>query len=357
MPARRNERGEHRRGRRGRKELVAARARLDTREGLIGWAFVARAILGLVVFLVIPIAMTVWVSLRDWSGFTPPGDSTYIGLENYTEVLTQDGIRRADFARAIRNNFWYVVGVVPAQTATAFVLAAVVNQRFLKGKGFFRTAYYFPSITSSVAITLIFTFLFLTRGLVNQVLPFPDVNWLDTSNGVIHNLMGVLGVDQGPQWMRDTEFMSLDVWEWMAGPSVAMVAIMLLVTWTTTGTMMLIFLAALQSIPSSIAEAAIVDGASGAQQFWRITLPMMKPTVYFVVTLGLIGTWQVFDQIFVATFGGPRKATITPAFWIYFQTFNNSRAGAGAALAVILFFIIMLFDSIKRLFVRDEGVL
>jgi len=321
---------------------------------VVGWLFTLPAVAGLIVFLVLPILFTVWVSLTDWSGLTPPLESDVIGFENYQELLVDDGLRRKDFARSIRNNFWYVVGVVPAQTFLAFVLAVILNQRFLKGKGFFRTAYYFPSITSSVAITLIFVFLFQTRGLVNAVLPFQDINWFDNSNGLIHNLLGVFGVDEPPGWMQ-TEVFSLEIWEWISGPSVAMTAIMLLVTWTTTGTMMLIFLAGLQSISPSIEEAATVDGATALQRFRYITVPMMKPTIYFVVTLGLIGTWQVFDQIFVATFGGPRKATITPAFWIYFQTFQNNSAALGAAMAVVLFLIIMVFDWMKRRIVAETG--
>ena len=171
---------------------------------------------------------------------------------------------------------------------------------------------------------------------------------------MIHNFLGVLGVERAPAWM-DFEIFSLSLWDWIEGPSVAMLAIMLLVTWTTTGTLMLIFLSGLQSIPPSIEEAATVDGATGVQRFWRITMPMMKPTIFFVLTISIIGTWQVFDQIFVATFGGPQKSTITPAFWVYFQTFDNASAGFGATLAVILFAIIMFFDWIKRLVVKDTG--
>ncbi|MDH4119838.1 MAG: sugar ABC transporter permease [Acidimicrobiia bacterium] len=335
-------------------DAMTGRTSLDRNETLMGWLFIAPALIGLVVFLVIPILMTVYVSLTDWSGATPPLQAEVTGTENYQELLLEDGLRRKDFARAVRNNLWYVVGVVPTQTAIAFVLAAILNQKVLKGKGFFRTAYYFPSITSSVAVTLMFVFLFQTRGLVNSVLPFQDINWFDNSNGLIHNLLGVFGVSEPPIWM-EREVFSLEIWEWIAGPSVAMTAIMLLVTWTTVGTMMLIFLAGLQSISPSIEEAAMVDGASGWQRFWGITVPMMRPTIFFVVTLGLIGTWQVFDQVYVATFGGPRKATITPAFWIYFQSFDNSAAGLGAAMAVVLFAIIMAFDWMKRRLVADTG--
>ena len=333
---------------------LSSRPRFDKRETATGVAFVTPVVIGLIIFLLIPIVMSVWVSFRDWSGLTPPAQSEFVGFENYSEVLVEDGLRRKDFARAVRNNLWYVLGVVPAQMIISFVLATIVNQRFLKGKGFFRTAYYFPSITSSVAVTLIFQFLFLTNGLVNAVLPFQDINWLQNPNGLIHNFLGVFGVERSPDWM-EFEIFSLSLWEWISGPSVAMVAIMLLVTWTTTGTLMLIFLSGLQSISPSIEEAATVDGATGVQRFFRITLPMMKPTIYFVLTVSIIGTWQVFDQIFVATFGGPQKATITPAFWVYFQTFDNASASFGAALAVILFLIIMFFDWIKRIVVKDTG--
>jgi multiple sugar transport system permease protein len=321
----------------------------------LGWLFSAPALIGLLVFVAIPIAVTVWVSLRDWSGLVSPFTTEYVGLENYNELLFEPGVRRTDLAISIRNNFYYVIGVVPLQTTLAFVLAVILNARFLKGKGFFRTAYYFPSITSSIAVTLIFVFLFQTQGAINAVLPIPTVNWLSNANGLIHNTLGVFGVDQAPGWMAETEFMGLSLWQWFAGPSVAMFAIMLLVSWTTTGTFMLIFLAGLQSIPESVEEAAKVDGASTFQTFWHITIPLMKPTIYFVVTIGLIATWQVFDQIYATNFGGPQKTTVTPAFLIYFQSFRNSEASLGAAIAVLLLLVIMFFTFIQRRMIRSSG--
>ena len=134
-----------------------------------------------------------------------------------------------------------------------------------------------------------------------------------------------------------------------------MFAIILLVTWTTTGTFMLIFLAGLQSIPDSVEEAAKVDGASTFQTFRHITIPLMKPTTYFVVTIGLIATWQVFDQIYATNFGGPQKTTMTPAFLIYFQSFRNSEASLAAAIAVLLLLVIMLFTFIQRRAIKSSG--
>ena len=338
--------------RRLRQSREADRARIFKREALWGWIFVSPAIAGLCVFLAIPIVMSVLVSLRDWSGITPPFDSQFIGLDNYRELITDDGIRRRDFAIAIRNNLYYVLGVVPAQTTIALVLAVIVNQKSLKGRGFFRTAYYFPAITSSIAISLIFMFLFQTRGAVNFILPFQNINWLANPNGVVHNLLGTMGVDKAPGWWYETEFLSLPLWEWISGPSVAMVSIMILVTWTTVGTFMLIFLAGLQNISVTVEEAARIDGASKWQRFRYITVPLMRPTIVFVVTLGLIGTWQVFDQIFAISYGGPEKTTLTPAFLTYFHTFDNAKASLGATIAVLLFFIIMAFTVLQRSWMR-----
>lgn len=330
-------------------------ARLHENESSVGWLFSAPALIGLVVFLVVPIGMAAWVSLTDWNGLAPLREAGLVGLANYKELLLDEGVRQTDFGIAIRNNLYYVLGVVPAQTILSFVLAVILNQRFLRGKGFFRTAYYFPSITSSIAITLIFVFLFQVNGAINRVLPFQDINWLGNARGVIHNFLGVLGVEEGPAFLTEPEFLGVSFWDWLAGPSVALTALMILVTWTSTGTFMLIFLAGLQNIPPAIEEAAIVDGAGSVQRFFRITIPLMRPTFFFVTTLGLIGTWQVFDQVYAGTAGGPRKTTVTPAYLIYTQAFNNSQAGLAGAIAVVLFAIIMTFTFLNRKAIKDRG--
>ena len=134
-----------------------------------------------------------------------------------------------------------------------------------------------------------------------------------------------------------------------------MFAIILLVTWTSIGTFMLIFLAGLQSIPESVEEAAKVDGASTFQTFLRITIPLMRPTIFFVVTIGLIATWQVFDQIYASNCGGPRKTTLTPAFLTYFQSFTNSKAALGAAIAMLLLVVIMFSTFLQRRFIKSTG--
>jgi multiple sugar transport system permease protein len=334
------------------------RRRIRGREGLWGWLFVSPALLGLVIFIVLPIVLAAFVSLLDWNGTSSPftGGATLVGLDNYRELILEDRLARKDFATALRNNFYYVVGVVPSQTALALFLAVIVNQRWLKGRGFFRTAFYFPSITSSVAIALVFIYLFQTGGAINAVLRLFGVDgpaWFADRRGVLHLVLGGVGVDAPPGWARH-ELMGLPAWDWLAGPSVAMCAIMLLVTWTTAGTFMVMFLGGLQNIGDEIEEASIIDGASPWERFRYITLPLLKPTLFLVLTLGVISTWQVFDQIYVMSSGDPAKTTLTPAFLSYQQAFVDSRMGLGAAIAFCLFVIIVVFTLVQRWVLRGD---
>jgi multiple sugar transport system permease protein len=323
----------------------------DTRTG---WIFLAPFVLGLLIFTVIPIFMAIWVSFTDWSGITPPQKAVSVGLSNYKTLIVDDSLRRSDFALSLKNNFYYVIFVVPIQTFLAFVLAVVVHQKFLKGRNFFRLAFFFPSITSSIAVSLMFKFMFQTDGIANAIFPGKKVNWFGDSRGTFHNLLGAMGVHKSPGFLKGS-FFGLSWWDWLAGPSVAMSAIMSSVIWTTSGTLMLIFLGGLQNIPEGLDEAATLDGATGWKRMRYITLPMLRPQVYLVLVLGLVGTWQVFDQIYAMSFGGPDKSTITPAFWIYFQSFKNGQAGLAAALAVLLCGIIAVFTLVQRMLVSDKG--
>ncbi|WP_432839635.1 carbohydrate ABC transporter permease [Dactylosporangium sp. CA-092794] len=328
------------------------------RQGLAGWLFVSPALIGLGLFMVAPILLALWVSFRDWSGLTPLSGSTPVGPANYQDLLTQTGIVRGDFAKSLRNNLYYVLGVVPAQTFLALVLAVAVNAKLLRGRTFFRTAFYFPSVTSSIAVAFIFVFLFSPSGVVNTVLSalLPGkvgLVWLDDSDGLIHLLLRGAGVDAPPGPLRH-EFLDLSWWDWLSGPSVALTSVMILATWTTTGTFMLMFLAGLQNIPVELEEAAAVDGASRRQLFWKVTLPLLRPTLFLVVTLGLIGTWQVFDQVYAMTAGGPQKTTLTPAYLVYREGFQNSAMGRAAAIAFIVFVIILVFTGLQRLVLRKE---
>ena len=322
-----------------------------------GWAFTAPAILIIGVFLVLPILLALWVSFSNWNGLgSPLGNSQFIGGTNYAKVLVDSGLAQRDFGTSIRNNLYYVLLVVPLQTALALFLAVQVNRRMLRGRGFFRTAFYFPSVTSSIAITTIFIFLFTSSGAVNQVLGWLGVNgpnWFADPRGVLHLLLGGLGVD-GSGAAAAAGPLGLSWWDWFAGPSVAMCVLIVLAIFTTSGTFMLLFLAALQNVGAEIEEAAAMDGAGPFRTFFSVTLPMLKPTLFTVLTLGLIGTWQVFDQIYLTGRGAPAKTLLTPAFLAYDTSFSDLKWGQGAAISFILFGIIVALTLFQRWVLRDR---
>ena len=326
-----------------------------------GWLFSAPAFLLLLVFLVIPILMALWVSVSDWGGRGSPfsGGVDFVGGKNYAAITSGGGLAEQDFGTALRNNLWYVVLVVPLQTALALLLAVLVNNRVLKGRGFFRTAFYFPSVTSSVAITVLWYFLFNPAGAVNRLLSLIGItgpNWPADPSGVLHNLLALVGVKNGPAALTEHTALGVSWWDWLAGPSVGMLILISMAVFTTSGTFMLLFIAALQNLSQEVEEAAMVDGASAWQRFRLVTLPQLRPTLFTVLTLGLIGTWQVFDQVFTGSQGDPGKTTMTPAYLSYVAGFGNQQWGQAAAIAFILFAIIVAFTILQRIVLRDRRV-
>lgn len=340
---------------------IRRRNRSVTRRNGAGWVFVSPMVVLLGLFLVVPVLMALWVSFSDWTGRGSPLASGvhFVGVKNYAALLTGGGLPTADLGTALRNNFYYVLFVVPLQTALSLVLAFLVNRRMLRGKGLFRTAFYFPSVTSSVAITVLWLFLFTSSGAVNGVLAWVNwhgPNWFADPNGIIHLLLGKLGVSQPPAPLAGHGFLGIAWWQWLAGPSVAMTTFILMAVFTTSGTFMLLFLAALQAISADVDEAAMMDGATAMQRFRLVTVPMLRPTIFTVVTLGLIGCWQVFDQIYTGTQGGPGKTTLTPAYLSYSSAFLSQQWGQGAAIAFVLFVIIVVLTILQRWVLRERPV-
>ena len=330
-----------------------------------GWLFVAPMVVVLGLFLLVPICMAVWVSTLDWNGQGSPfaGGADFVGLDNYASLLTVDGLPRRDFMLSLRNTFYYVLFVVPLQTALALFLAIVVNQRYLRGRSFFRTAFYFPSVTSSVAITIVFLFMFQNSGVVNTLLGYVGISgpqWFADPRGlfqVIASGLGLVDVSSPPASLTGSGVLGLSWWEWLSGPSVALLAVVFLVVWTTAGTFMLMFLAALQDIPVEVEEAARLDGVGPWQKFRFVTLPQLKPVLFLVLTLGLIGTWQVFDQVYLLGGGNPAKTTLTPAFLSYKTGFRDFDYGNGAAIAFMLFLIIIAMTLLQRYVLRDKDAI
>jgi multiple sugar transport system permease protein len=318
--------------RRPRRSAIAAE---DARAAFI---FLLPALAIFAAFLYGPILYAFWLSLHDWNVVTP--EKPFVGLENYRQLAAND-----DFQTALRNTLWYSAGVVPAQTAIGLGLAVLANRR-LRGRAVFRTAFYFPSISSSVVISIIFLWLYANNGLVNFVLgalgfPTPRPPWVQNPRGVIAMALEAGGV--------------ADVSPWLAGPSVALLSIMLMNVWTTAGTMMVVFLAGLQEIPREVYEAAAVDGATRWRIFRDVTVPLLRPVTFFVVALGLIGTLQVFDQIFVMSEGGPAKTTTTLAWLVYVEGFRRFSMGDASAVAVVLFILTLGLFLVHRRFSAQTG--
>jgi multiple sugar transport system permease protein len=300
-------------GRKGGKRM----SRLAMREALSAYGFLLPYLLVMTVFLLISTVVAFVLSFFyvDF-GFTQP---IWYGLNNYQHIwydLTHNG----DYLVSLLNVVKYTVGVVVLQTIVALALALLLNQK-VPGRGIFRTVYYLPALTSSVAISIIFLWLYK---------PLPE--------GGINYALSLVGI-HGPNWLGD--------------PNTALPAIMLLNIWTTAPTFMLVYLAALQDIPETIYEAARIDGANAWQQITRITIPLLRPTTFVVTALGTIGAFQVFDQIFVmqGPDGGPLRSTLVPVVSIYNTAFKSSLMGLACAQAFVLFVVIFAFTFVQKRFI------
>ncbi len=323
---------------------------------IAGYAFLAPYLLTTLVFTVGVILFAFYISFNKYDIFTPP---EWTGLDNYVKALS--GFwksSRKDFVQSLHNVIWYAAIVVPVQTALAIALAVLLNAP-MRFKQFFRTIFYAPSVTSSVVITLIFVWLYLKTGYMNLLfdktlgalgiesvlgLEVGGVDWLREPAGVIQLIVQALGGRiSSAQW-------------YLRGPSVAWLAIMFQNIFTTAPTFMVMFLAALQDIPPSLYEAANIDGAAGWQRFWKITLPMLRPIILLVVVLGTIGTLQIFDQVFLATSGGPLGTTQTPVYQVYTEALGTQgviQMGYASSLAFILAVIIFFFTFFQRRFIES----
>jgi multiple sugar transport system permease protein len=260
------------------------------------------------VFIVFSIGWAFYLSFTNYNLFSAP---KWVGLAEYQKVLTNE-----DFIKhALPNTLKYVGIVVPVQTVLSLIIAFAMDQK-IKGRRIFRTLFYIPSVTSSVVISLIFLWLFSKVGIINQIFG--------------------LKID------------------WLNNPTYALPTIMMVNIWATIGTMMLIFLAALQDIPYALYEAAAIDGANIFQIFRYITIPALRPAIFFVVTMGVIGCFQVFDQIYVMTAGGPLGSTTTIAYLIYKWAFRDTtiRMGRAAATSFILAIMILIVTVIQRKFIE-----
>jgi multiple sugar transport system permease protein len=276
-----------------------ARGRLFRLEALYGWLFISPAIIGLIVFNLGPIVASMIFSFTKTSMVSP---SEFVGLKNYTYLVTQDDL----FRKAMRNSLTYAVGVVPVSTVLQLLVATALN-RGRRGVSLFRVLFYLPSITPGVAIALLWVFIYNPQfGLANFVL-------------------GLFGL---PRQM------------WLGSTKTALLSIMLMSIWGSIGPGMILFLAGLQGISQAYYEAAEIDGAGTLAKFWHITVPLVSPVTFFSIVLGLIGALQVFVSVYIATGGGPRYATLTIGLYIFQRAFKLLQFGYASALAWVLALLI-----------------
>jgi len=283
---------------------------------LTGYIFMAPAIVILGIFLLLPIIMAVVLAFYKVQLL---GDVSlsFRGLRNLLRMMVDNRV-----AIALKNTAEYVVIVVPIQTTLALALALILNSQ-IKAKNFFRVILFLPTVTSSAVLTLIFM-------------------WIYNSNGLLNHFLNFIG---------------LPTYNWLGDPNVALNAIMIMNIWSTAPLYMVIFLAALQDIPDSIYEAATIDGASWWDKFFLITLPFLKPVTFFIVVMGIIGTFQLFDQsyIFSGGSGGPNNSTLTVVLLIYQYAFKTLDIGYAAALALMLALVIMIVTLIQRYLFKEES--
>ncbi|MCL7454799.1 MAG: sugar ABC transporter permease [Anaerolineae bacterium] len=283
---------------------------LVRREALTFYILISPWLLGLLLFVLGPMIVSLIVSFSEWDLLSP---AEFVGLQNYERMFTRDPL----FWQSLKVTAVYTAVYVPLELAGGLVLALLMNQK-LRFLGVFRTIYYLPSVLPGVAFVVLWMWIL-----------HPDV-------GLLNTLLGYAGIE-GPRWLAD--------------PDWALPALLLMSTWGL-GRTMVIYLASLQGIPQQLYEAAAIDGAGPWPAFWRITLPLLTPTIFFNLVLSIISTFQTFTSAFVATDGGPLDATLFYVLYLFRQAFQFFNMGYASAMAWILFLLIL---ALTLVIVRSSG--
>lgn len=298
-------------------------------EELLAFAFLVPAFLFLLVFKIWPAVFAIYISLFRWDVIQGP----FRGLGNYTDILF--GSRSEAFWQSLSTTFTYALITIPIEIALALVVAYVLFQK-IAARSAYRTIYYLPYVTSTVAAATVFTWMFHPNyGPLNAVMESIGVGalaWLDEPDGIFA-MMG--------------DRFGLDVPDWAAGPSLALGSVALFSIWHFLGFQIVIFLAGLGNIPAEYYEAARLDGASQRQLFTKVTLPLLTPQIFFVFTVASIGVLRAFNEIFVLTNGGPLDTTRTVPLLIFRTFFQQGQIGLGSAMGVLLTLIILAFTLLQ----------
>jgi multiple sugar transport system permease protein len=276
------------------------------RSTALGYALLAPSLLGVVAFLLLPILVVVWLSLHRWDLLGP---IEYVGAENWRAVLSD-----STFGNSVLVTLVFVAIVVPVQTVLGLAVAALLARR-LPGSGVFRTLYVLPWICAPLAIAVLWRWI------------------LAPTDGAVSTMLG-------------------HRIEWLTDPGLALPVVSAVIVWTNVGYVALFFLAGILAIPADIHSAARTDGATTWQRFRRITLPMLRPTMFFVLVTGVVSTAQVFDTVYALTGGGPQGHTDLVAHRIYAEAFGAAAIGRAAVMAVVVFVILLGVTVIQHLYFR-----
>jgi multiple sugar transport system permease protein len=283
-----------------------AKLRIPSEANTAAWFFLTPALVLIGVFFFLPVGASLLLSVTDFDiyGVANPSDTRFVGLSNYQHLLSNK-----DFWNALKNTLYFAFVGGPLTIAVALGAALLLNSKLVRFKGLFRTIYFTPFVTTLVAVAIVWKYLYHTQyGLFNFVL----------------GKFGISPID------------------WLGDPHWAMPAIILMAVWKSFGYNMLIFIAGLQAIPEELYDAAEIDGASSSRQFFSITLPMLTPTLVFVSVVTMIGYFQLFSEPYVMTQGGPLRSTTSVVLLMYEEGFRWWRMGNAAAVAFVLFIVILL---------------
>ncbi len=276
------------------------------KEFLVAMSMLAPNLIGLIVFMVIPAVASIGISFTNWTMLNSP---TFMGLANYKELI-HDSL----FWYTLKNTAVYVFWKVPVNIFISLAFAVLLNKK-MYGRSIFRAIFFLPLVASSVSVALLWQPLF------------------ETNNGVLNVMLRAIGLKGLP---------------WIYSQETAMMSVILVALWKEIGYYMVMFLAGLQSIPATYYEAAEIDGSSHLRTFFKITVPLISPTTFFVFIISVIGSFQIFDLTSVLTAGGPANSTYTTIMYVYKAGFNFFRMGYASAISTILFLIILVLTTIQN---------
>lgn len=279
--------------------------KLSGKKKIIPYLFILPWIIGFLVFTLFPLLFSLYMSMFDWS---ISGTKIFIGVENYLTMF-----KDKNFYHSMWVTIRYAAMLVPLNVGIALVLALLLNG-IKKGVGFFKTVFYIPTIISGVALALIWS-------------------WILKDTGILNQLLEMLGIESVP---------------WLRSPDAAMWAVVLTTIWAQ-GSMMLVFLSALKGIPTSVIEAAEIDGAKGIKRFWKVVLPLISPTLIYNLIMAIIASFQQLTVVMNLTNGGPSKSTYMYSLFIYENAFKQFKLGYAAANAWVMFLVVLVLTGLVLL--------